>query len=182
MALIIISAIVIVLIAFIAFIYNRLIRNKNRMQEAWSIIDVFLKKRHDLIPPLVETVKGYSFHEQKVLEEVTRLRSEAIKASNPAALMNTENNLGKTIHTLFTQIEAYPELKASDHYLKLQQQITDIENDLEKARRYYNGTVRENNIYQESFPSNIIAGIFGFEKGVFFNLDTPEKAIPTINL
>lgn len=151
------------------------------MQEAWSLIDVFLKKRHDLIPSLVDTVKGYSLHEQKVLEEVIRLRSEAMQADNTQKQIHSETGLGKSIDRLLVTIEKYPELRANEQFLKLQQQITELENDLEKARRYYNGTVRENNISLESFPSNIIGNLFSFSKGVFFASEASEKAIPTVS-
>lgn len=163
------------LLIWIIYIYNRLIRNRNRMQEAWSIIDVFLKKRYELVPLLVNTAKGYVAYEQTLLENVTRLRTEAMTASDTKEKVLSENRFGQTADSLFLNIEKYPQLKADNHFLKLQHELSELENDLEKARRYYNGIVRENNIYQESFPSNLIASSLGFSKGVFFTTNTNEK-------
>ncbi|MDR1200540.1 MAG: LemA family protein [Tannerellaceae bacterium] len=165
----------------VIYIYNKLVKNKNRMQEAWSMIDVFLKKRHDLIPNLVDIVKGYAIHEKTTLEKVTRYRSEAMQAGNRQTQISSEIGLAKSLNNLLVSVENYPQLAANEQFLKLQQQITDIENDLEMARRYYNGTVRENNICRESFPSNIIAGMFNFPKGVFFALEPADKTTPVIS-
>lgn len=151
------------------------------MREAWSIIDVFLKKRYELVPMLVNTVKGYAMHEQRLLDEVTRLRTEAMTASQTKDKINSENKFGEVADRLFLNIENYPELKANNNFLKLQHQLSDLENDLEKARRYYNGTVRENNIYQQSFPSNLIASLFKFSKGVFFSTNEGERNVTGIN-
>ena len=172
--------IVIALLIWVVYAYNRLVKNRNRMQEAWSIIDVFLKKRYEIIPLLVNTVKGYAIHEQRLLEEVTRLRVEAMNASGTQDKVISENQLGKAADRLFLNIENYPELKADKHFLMLQHQLSDLENDLEKARRYYNGTVRENNIYQESVPSNLIASLFRFSKGVFFTTNEKEKDVTQV--
>jgi LemA protein len=176
----IILGILIVLIIVVAIAYNKLVKNKNRMQEAWSVIDVFLKKRHDLVPNLLETVKGYAAYEKKTLEDITRYRSEAMQAKNPENQVASENHLGKALSNLFVVVEKYPELKANTHFLRLQQQLTDLEHDLEASRRYYNGTVRINNIYVEKFPSNLIAKMFNFGKGVFFAADSSEKEVPKI--
>ncbi len=173
---IIILIILLILFIGIVYIYNKLVRNRNNMEEAWSIIDVLLKKRHDLVPTLVEIVKGYSFYEKKVLEEITAYRSEAIDAKGISSQIKPENELGKALNNLMITAEAYPELKTSEHFLNLQKQLSELETGLERSRRYYNGTVRINNTYQESFPSNIISGIFDFQKGIFFNLDTSAKA------
>lgn len=151
------------------------------MQEAWSIIDVFLKKRHDMIPNLVDIVKGYAIHEKITLEKVTRYRSEAMQADTIQTQIASESGLSKSLDRLLVSIENYPQLAANEQFLKLQQQITELENDLEMARRYYNGTVRENNTYQESFPSNIIARIFNFTKGAFFASASSEKTVPTVS-
>ncbi len=174
------SILFLLFIIWIIIIYNKLVKNQNRMQEAWSMIDVFLKKRYELIPNLVETVKGYSQHEQKLLEEVTRYRAEAMQASKTGNRIAGEIQLEKALNNLVVSVENYPELKANEHFLKLQQQLVEIENELEMSRRYYNGTVRENNITLESFPSNIIGNIFNFEKGLFFSSDISEKTLPDI--
>ena len=144
------------------------------MQEAWSIIDVLLKKRYELAPRLVEIVEGYNLYEKSQLETITRLRGEAMLEENRETKIKAESLFGRTIDHLFLHTEDYPELKANQLFLKLQIQLTELENELEKARRYYNGTVRENNIMQESFPSNLIAKLFSFSKGVFFQ-QTPTS-------
>ena len=169
-------------ILFIAImaIYNKLVKYKNLMQEAWSGIDVFLKKRHDLVPNLVEIVKGYATYEQTTFEEIARYRSDAMQAKDTAALVASENRLGNALSNLFVVVEKYPDLKANTNFLRLQQQLTDLEHDLESSRRYYNGTVRINNIYVEKFPSNVIAGMFNFQKGVFFAANSSEKEVPNV--
>ena len=177
--LIISLSIIVLLVIIITLMYNKLIRLKNQMQEAWSITDVFLKKRHDLIPNLVDTVKGYTAHEKSILEHLTRLRSEAMQANDYANRVESENNLGKAITQFFAVIENYPDLKANENFLDLQHQMVDIENELSMARRYYNGAVRENNIYVERFPSNIVAGMFHFVKGDFYT--TNEKVVPDVS-
>jgi len=177
---IIVGVLAILVVAAIS-VYNKLVKNKNLMQEAWSGIDVFLKKRHDLVPNLVETVKGYAVHEKTTLENITRYRSEAMQAKSPEAQLASENHLGKALANLFAVAENYPDLKANANFLSLQQQLTDLEHDLESSRRYYNGTVRVNNTYMEKFPSNIIAGMFKFQKGVFFTVDSSEKEVPKVS-
>ena len=171
-----------VLVITTVYGYNKLVKYKNLMHEAWSAIDVFLKKRHDLVPNLVETVKAYAAYEKTTLEEITRYRSEAIQAKEPKTQVAPENHLGKALANLFVVVEKYPDLKANTNFLRLQQQLTDLEHDLEASRRYYNGTVRINNIYVEKFPSNIIAGLFNFRKGVFFAADASEKEVSQVSL
>ena len=173
---------VLLLIITVIVVYNKLVKYKNLMQEAWSAIDVFLKKRHDVVPNLVEIVKGYAIHEKTMLEDITRYRSEAMQRGDVASNVSAENNLGKSLTNLFVTVEKYPDLKANTNFLQLQQQLVDLEHDLESARRYYNGTVRINNIYVEKFPSNIIAGMFNFPKGVFFAIDSSEKGVPQVSL
>ena len=168
---ILIIAIVIGIVAFLIFIYNKLVKNRNRMNEAWAAIDVFLKKRYDLIPELVETVKGYCKYEKDVLTDVTRCRKEAMQAKEIQDKSVSESNLEGALSGLFITIENYPDLKANENFLQLQQQISEVETDLERARRYYNGTVRKNNIFIESFPVNIISPLFNGQKGVFFTID-----------
>jgi len=167
------------LIVFVVItIYNKLVGLKNRKEEAWSGIDVFLKKRHDLIPALVETVKGYAVHEKQTLEDVTRCRSQAMNATTQDAQMESEAGLGKALGQLMVVSESYPDLKANVNFMQLQKQLAQIEEELAYSRRYYNGTVRENNIYIERFPSNMVAGMFNFKKAVFFEIDKNEKVVP----
>ena len=174
--------VLVILIITVIVVYNKLVKYKNLMQEAWSAIDVFLKKRHDVVPNLVEIVKGYATHEKTTLEDITRYRAEAMQDRDVAHNVSAENNLGKALTNLFVTVEKYPNLKANTNFLRLQQQLTDLEHDLESARRYYNGTVRINNTYVERFPSNIIAGMFNFQKGVFFAIDSSEKGVPQVSL
>jgi len=175
-------AVLLITIIAIVSIYNKLITLKNRMQEAWSGIDVYLKKRHDLVPGLVATVKGYATHEKETFEEITRCRSEAMSAKEQGARIESESGLGKALGRLMVVAERYPDLKANVNFLELQKQLVQIEEDLSLARRYYNGTVRENNIRIESFPSNLIAGMFQFAKGAFFEIDRTEKLVPNVSL
>jgi len=177
----VILVILVIVIIAAGAVYNKLVKNKNLMQEAWSGIDVFLKKRHDLVPNLLETVKGYAAHEKAVFENVTRYRSEAMQAKDPETQVAAENRFGKALANLFAVAENYPDLKANANFLQLQQQLADLEHDLESSRRYYNGTVRINNTYVESFPSNIVARIFNFQKGVFFAVDDSEKEVPKVS-
>ena len=177
--------VLVILIITVISVYNKLVKYRNLMQEAWSGIDVFLKKRHDLVPNLVEVVKAYAAYEKTVFEDITRCRSEAIQSRDGvrsvSAQVTSENHLGKALANLFAVVENYPDLKANTNFLRLQQQMTDLEHDLESSRRYYNGTVRINNIYVEKFPSNIIAGMFDFQKGVFFSADSSEKELSQVS-
>jgi LemA protein len=161
-----------VLLAGIA-IYNRLVRLRTTVKSSWSDIDVNLKKRYDLVPNLVETVKGYAAHERGVFENVTKARSMAMSASTPADKAKTENMFGETLKSLFAVAEAYPDLKANANFQQLQSQLKALEDNIEYARRYYNAVVRDYNIMTETFPSNIIAGQFRFEKDEFFELEEP---------
>ncbi len=162
-------------------IYNRLVKLKTMVQEAWSSIDVMLKKRHDLIPNLVETVKGYATHERETFESVTRARAAAMSADGIEAKEAAEKNLNQAMMNLNAVAEQYPDLKANTNFLQLQGELSALEGDIEKSRRYYNGTVRENNILVDTFPSNIIANMFKFTKSVFFELDNiAERAVPSI--
>jgi LemA protein len=179
--LLIILGILLLLILYVISIYNKLVQNRNLMQEAWSGIDVFLKKRHDLVPNLVETVKGYAAHEKQTLEEVMRCRSGAMNATNQGEQIEMEKSLGNALGRLIATVEHYPELKANTNFLTLQRQLAGMEEELALSRRYYNGTVRENNIKIESFPSNIIAGWFNFAKGLFFEIDKREKEVPNVS-
>ena len=170
-----ISVLVILLVIFFAVvIYNKLIRLKNTVESSWSDIDVQLKKRYDLVPNLVETVKGYASHERAVFEKVSEARSMAMQASSPADKAKAENVFRETLKSLFAVAEAYPALKANANFMQLQGQLKELEDNIEYARRYYNAVVRDLNILIESFPSNIIASSFRFRKGEFFELEAPE--------
>ena len=180
-SLIISISVVVLLIIVLITMYNKLVKLNNQMQEAWSIIDVLLKKRYDLIPNLVEIVKGYAEHEKSTLEHLTLLRSEVMQAKDQQSRIESENNLGKGLMQIFVVVEKYPNLKANTNFLELQRQLSDIENELSMSRRYYNGTVRLNNIYIERFPSNIIAGLFHFTKGEFYKTNENEKIVPDVS-
>jgi len=155
-------------------IYNKLVRLKTTVKSSWSDIDVHLKKRYDLVPNLVETVKGYATHEKTVFEKVTEARSFAMKASSPADKAKAENMFSETLKSLFAVAEAYPDLKANSNFLQLQSQLKELDDNIEYARRYYNAVVRDYNIMTETFPSNIIATRFTFVKEEFFELEEPE--------
>lgn len=180
--LIIIIAAIVLFLLYGVSIYNRLVKLKTLVEEAWSGIDVQLKKRHDLIPNLVETVKGYASHEKETFQRVTEARTNALNAKTVEQQQAAENQLNRSLMNLFAVAEQYPELKANANFLQLQNELSAIEGDIEKSRRYYNGTVREKNILVDTFPSNIVAGIFGFAKSVFFELENQaERAVPNVN-
>lgn len=160
--------------------FNRFVKLKVLVEEAWSGIDVQLKKRYNLIPNLIETVKGYAAHEKETFESVTQARSNAQNAQTVHEQQVAENQLNKSLMNLFAVAEQYPDLKANVNFLELQKQLTNIEDDIEKARRYYNGTVRDKNILVESFPSNILAGLFNFGKSEFFEIDIAQKEVPRV--
>lgn len=179
--LIIIIGVLVLVLLYGVSIYNRLVKLKNLVQEAWSSIDVMLKKRHDLIPNLVETVKGYATHERETLENVTRARNLAVGADSVEGKEIAEKNLNQAMVNLFAVAEQYPDLKANANFQQLQAELTSIENDIEKSRRYYNGTARENNTMVESFPSNVVANMFTFEKAKFFELENiADREVPTV--
>ena len=175
MTLLIIFAVIVVIGIFIASIYNKLVRLRNGVKSAWSDIDVYLKKRYNLVPGLVETVKGYASHEKEVFEKVTEARSRAMQAGTPNEAARSDNMLKDTLKSLFAVAEAYPELKANQNFLQFQKQFQEIEDSIESARRYYNAVVRDFNILIESFPSNIIASMFSFKQEEFFELDDDEQ-------
>jgi LemA protein len=165
--LIIVAAIIVLLILG----YNRLVALRNRAKEAWADIDVQLRRRYDLIPNLVETVKGYAAHERELFEKVTQARARAMGAQGIKEKGEAENMLAGTLKTLFAVAENYPQLRASENFQKLQDELTDTENKIQAARRFYNTNVRDLNIQIESFPSNIIANIFRFTKMEFFEIE-----------
>jgi LemA protein len=163
--------------------YNLFIRDKNLIKEAWSGIDVQLKRRHNLVPNLVSAVQGYSSHEKNLLEDITRKRAEAAKVENVKEKAPAESDLSGMLKHLFVVVENYPDLKASENFLNLQNQLVEIEDQLQYARRYYNGAVRNYNIRVESFPSIIIAGIFDFKQENFFEITlATEKTTPEVKL
>ena len=163
------------LVFFVIGAYNSLVKLKNLTQEAWSDIDVQLKRRYNLIPNLVNTVKGYAAHEKEVFQKVTEARARAMGAKNPEETAEAERGLSGALKTLFAVAENYPELKANENFLKLQEDLTDTENKIEAARRFYNGNVRDYNTRQEVFPHSIIAKTFGFTKQQFFQNENKEE-------
>ncbi|MFM1891979.1 MAG: hypothetical protein RLZ44_1056 [Pseudomonadota bacterium] len=155
-------------------IYNLLVRDRNRVLAAWSDIDVQLKRRHDLIPKLVDATRAYAGYEAATLAELTRLRAASDAQAEPAARAELEHRLGSRLHRLFALAEAYPELKASSQFLQLQRDLSDTEDQIQYARRYYNGAVRNLNVRIESFPDLLVARLFGFRPAAFFELE-PER-------
>ena len=172
--------VVLVVIFWLILTYNSLVRLRNRVKEAWSDIEVQLKRRYDLIPNLVSTIKGYTKHEEGVFTKVTEARAAAMSAKTPAEHAKTENMLTETLKSLFAVAENYPELKASQNFLQLQNELTDTENKIQASRRFYNGVVRDLNTKIEVFPTNIIAGMLGFKASEFF--DAPDEVHETPNV
>lgn len=157
------------------FAYNNFIKLINRTKEAWSDIEVQLKRRYDLIPNLVNTVKGYAKHEKDTFEKVTEMRAKAISAEGTVAQAQAENMLTQALRSVFAVAENYPDLKANENFVELQREITDTENKVQAARRFYNSNVRDLNISIDSFPQNIIANFFKFVKREFFELDNDQR-------
>lgn len=172
----ILLAVVGIIILWIAFAYNTFVKLSQRVKEAWSDIDVQLKRRYDLIPNLVETVKGYAAHEAGTLEKVTEMRTRAMNATAPAEKAEAENMLSGALKTLFAVSENYPNLKANENFVELQNELSDTENKIQAARRFYNGVVMDLNTKVQSFPSNLIANMFGFKIADFFQLGEGEQA------
>jgi LemA protein len=177
----IILGILVLLLVGAVNIYNRLVTNKNMVAEGWSGIDVQLKRRADLIPNLIESVKGYMGHERGVLDQVTELRSKSLAAQGVGDKARAEGALGAALGNLFAVAENYPDLKASQNFIQLQQSLADIEDQIQLARRYYNGAARNFNIVIQSFPSNIIAGAFRFIPVEYFEIaDAADRAVPKV--
>ncbi len=174
-----VSIIILVLVGVLALwgvaLFNGLIKLRNRVDEAWSDIDVQLKRRYDLIPNLIETVKGYAKHEKEVLESVTEARTRAMGAQDPKDQVEAENMLSETLKSLFAVSENYPDLKANQNFLELQKELSDTENKIQASRRFYNGNVRDFNTKIQSFPNNMIAGILSFKERDFFEAEEEEK-------
>ena len=171
----IILGVIVALILWLISIFNSLIRLKNRAQEAESDIDVQLKRRHDLIPNLIETVKGYATHEKELLENITKARANAISAQGMNAKGKAENMLSETLKSIFAVAENYPDLKASQNFLKLQDELSDTENKIQASRRFYNTNARDFNTKIEIFPNNLVAGMLGFKNFNFFQAEEGEK-------
>src|SRR5690349_7593993 len=172
----IILLIVIVLVVFVLIgLYNSLVQLRVRANSAWSDIDVQLKRRHDLIPNLVETVKGYAAHEKGTFENIAKFRTQAMQATMPADKAAAENQLTGALKTLFAVAENYPELKASEEFTQLQGSLSQTEDTIQNARRYYNAVVRDLNTRIQSFPTNILAGMFGFQQRQFFETTEADR-------
>jgi len=171
----VILGLVIVVALGVVISYNRFVRQRNLVEESWKQIDVELNRRHDLVPNLVETVKGYAAHERQTLEAVTAARvTAAAPGSGPAAQAQQENALSGALRQLFAVAESYPDLKASTNFLDLQRQLAETEDRIAAGRRFYNGNVRALNTRVEAFPSSVVAGTFGFKKAEYFAADDPD--------
>jgi LemA protein len=185
MVVVIIIVVVVVLLALgLWAAFNGLVKKRNRTQEAWSEIDVELKRRHDLIPNLVSTVQGYATHEKGTFEAVTKARTDAVAAGatgDPGKIAPAENALSGTLRSLFAVAENYPQLRAVESFVQLQETLTATEDKIEYARRYYNTSARDYNIALQSFPRNLIAGSFGFTAVAFFATDEEDRAVPEVS-
>ncbi len=180
-----ISLVAAAIVLYVIITFNRLVRTRQMANEAWSGIDVQLKRRSELVPNLVETVKGYAGHERSVLDEVTRLRgtARALPQDDVASRAQAEGALSLALGKLVALAENYPDLKASANFLDLQQQLSQLETELQMARRYYNGAVRNQNVLAQSFPSNLIAGLFGFGQRQYFEIsDAADRDVPKVTL
>ncbi|MFH1522917.1 MAG: LemA family protein [Patescibacteria group bacterium] len=176
--LLVVLGIVAVIIFIIIGMYNSLIRLRNRVDEAWSDIDVQLKRRYDLIPNLIETVKGYAKHERETLDSVTKARTEAMaaqKSGDAKKQAEAENMLSSTLKSIFALSENYPDLKANENFLELQRELSDTENKIQASRRFYNGNVRDFNTKQQVFPTNIMANMLGFKAREFFEIEEVKE-------
>ena len=177
-ALLVVVGLIVLIVLWLVGTYNGLIRLRNQVENAWAQIDVQLKRRYDLIPNLIEKVKGYAKHEKELLENVTKARSRCLEAAgtgNVGQIAQAENVLGGALRGLMIQIEAYPDLKANQNFLALQEELTSTENKISFSRQYYNDSVLRYNNKTQVFPSNIVAGLFGFKIGEFFEVTAPEQ-------
>ncbi len=177
---IIIAVVVGLLVLFFIGTYNMLVRSRNRVQNGWHQIDVQLKRRIDLIPNLVETVKGYAAHERVIFEEIAEARQQAIGAKGPAEAAKANNQLSETLKTLFAVVENYPDLKANQNFLRLQEELAHTENKISFARQFYNDVVMDYNNRVQMFPSSIIAGMFGFKLAEFYTVPEAEREAPKV--
>jgi len=181
---IVVVGVLLMLTLWVAFIYNALVRGRNHCDEAWSGIDTELKRRYDLIPNLVNTVKGYAAHERETLEQVTQARNAAVSSQgSPASQAKDENVLVDSLKRLLVVVESYPDLKASQNFLKLQQELVNTEDRIQRARRFYNGNVRDYNNRVQVIPSALIAGPFGFKEREFFEIESAvERQAPVVKM
>jgi LemA protein len=177
----ILIAIVVIVLIYGVSLYNTFVSLRQKVAEAWADIDVQLKRRYDLIPNLVETVKGYASHESGVFEEVTKARAQAIQATGLEQKAEAENALSGTLKSLFAVSEAYPDLKANQNFLELQRELSDTENKIQASRRFYNSVVLSLNTKVESFPDSFIASSFGFEKKEYFEIAEAEKEVVKVS-
>ena len=177
----IVAALVVALLVYAVVIFNKLVRARNLVREGWSGIDVQLKRRTDLIPNLIETVKGYAAHERSLFEDIVKLRNASMSAASVKSQENAERDLSGALSRLIALKEAYPDLKANQNFLKLQEQLAEIEDQLQMARRYYNGSVRNLNIMIQSFPNVLIAGPMGFKEEAFFQAEGSDRATPQVS-
>ena len=178
----ILVGIIVLVLVWLLTAYNSLVKLRNQVKEAWSDIEVQLKRRYNLIPNLVETVKGYMQHEQKTFESVTKARAQALGAQTPQEHATAQNTLTGTLKTLFAVAENYPELKSNTNFLELQRELADTENKIQASHRFYNTTVRDYNTKIESFPTALIASTLGFKVAEFFQLDEPAaRTVPKVS-
>ena len=175
--------IVAVIAIAVVILFNQLVGKRNMVNNGWADIDVQLKRRADLIPQLVTTVQGYAAHERQLFEDVIMKRNAAMQAGdNPGERGRKESALAAPVNKLLAVAEDYPDLKASENFAELQNELSDTENKIEMARRFYNGAVREMNVAVESFPGNLVAGLFGFRRRHFFEIEMADRAVPTLDL
>ncbi|HTW93111.1 MAG TPA: LemA family protein [bacterium] len=179
-ALIIVLVLIVLLVMIAIGIYNSLVVKRNRVRNGWSQIDVQLKRRIDLIPNLVETVKGYAAHEKEIFERIAEARSLAINAKGPAESAKANNMLSDTLKTLFAVAENYPNLKANENFLSLQEELSNTENKIAFARQFYNDTAMDYNNATQMFPSSIFAGMFGFKQSEFYSVPEAEREAPKV--
>ena len=177
---IVIAAVVVLLLLFLILGYNRLVRLRNRTENAWAQVDVQLRRRYDLIPNLIETVRGYAAHERATFDEVTRARTAAQQAQTVPDQAQAENALTAAIGRLFALAEAYPQLRATENFQQLQQQLSDTESKIAIARQIYNDTVLTYNNTTQTVPTNILAGLFGFQRRDFFEIEEPVREAPRV--
>ena len=177
----IILGIIVVLVLIVVGVYNGLVKSRMQTREAWSQIDVQLKRRNDLIPNLIETVKGYVKYEGDTLAKVTQLRQQVAQASSPAEAMAASDALSRQVAGIFAVAENYPDLKANTNFMQLQEELTNTENKISYARQLYNSVTSNYNVKLETFPTNVIAGMFGFKQAEFLQVPEEEKAVPKVD-